>query len=268
MKFQLKKSLKGQKGFTLVELSVVVLVAGLMLTAVMKGQSMLETARAQKFSNEIKNVEALIGTYETATGRLPGDCNGDGLIGTNLGILSGSLVPNASLLYTTTATDQTTRAELYSFDDAAPVANATTASKTSSCAPSGSTDVVAASEANVNVWVNDLRNRNIIGVNTVPRLFAKHIGEDMMYVGTWRDSLTGEDFNAMTFANVPADMAQRVMQSINGSTAKTDFGPIRVFAATAGVPSGAYVSDAFAGTTKGSTVNLVYFFRNQPRSAS
>jgi prepilin-type N-terminal cleavage/methylation domain-containing protein len=68
MKLQLKKSVKAQKGFTLVELSVVVLVAGLMLTAVMKGQSMLETARAQKMSSDIKNIEALIGHYETAAG--------------------------------------------------------------------------------------------------------------------------------------------------------------------------------------------------------
>jgi len=38
MIFTKRKSLETQKGFTLVELSMVVLVAGLLLTAVMKGQ--------------------------------------------------------------------------------------------------------------------------------------------------------------------------------------------------------------------------------------
>ena len=57
MKFTFKKSAKAQKGFTLVELSVVVLVAGLMLTAVMKGQTLVESARAQKLLNDIKNIE-------------------------------------------------------------------------------------------------------------------------------------------------------------------------------------------------------------------
>lgn len=258
MKFQLKKSLKGQKGFTLVELSVVVLVAGLMLTAVMKGQSMLETARAQKMSNDIKNIEALIGGYETAKGRLPGDCNSDGLIGVNL---NGASVL-ADLTYASTIAAQNTRAMLYSNSGAPTTAGSGTAGSEHHCpAVAGA----IAQELNANIWVNDLRAGNFIGVNTVPRLFSKHIGEDMVYVGTWTDTLTGENYNAMTLANVPANMAQRIMQSINGNDSTTNMGQMRVFD---NVTSGTYVSDAFAGATSGSVVNLVYFYRNQPRSAA
>jgi prepilin-type N-terminal cleavage/methylation domain-containing protein len=262
MKFQLKKSAKAQKGFTLVELSVVVLVAGLMLTAVMKGQSMLETARAQKMSNDIKNIEALIGNYETAKGRLPGDCNSDGLIGVNLNTATGSGTQLANLAYASTVASQTARAILYSNDGAATVVGAGTAGNEFHCPPvSGD----MAQEANANIWVNDLRAGNFIGVNTVPRLFAKHIGEDMTFVGTWTDATTGENYNAMTLVNVPATMAQRVMQSINGSDSTTDMGQMRVF--NTGT-TGTYVANAFTGTTTGSVVNLVYFYRNQPRSAA
>ena len=55
-----------------------------------------------------------------------------------------------------------------------------------------------------------------------------------------------------------------MMKSINGSDSTTNVGQIRVID-TASL-TGAYVSDAFVGTTAGSVVNLVYFFRNQPRS--
>jgi prepilin-type N-terminal cleavage/methylation domain-containing protein len=262
MKFKLKKSVKAQKGFTLVELSVVVLVAGLMLTAVMKGQSMLETARAQKMSNDIKNIEALIGNYETAKGRLPGDCNSDGLIGVNLNSGDGTLLTN--LTYASTVSDQSARAILYSNTGAATTA-ATSVTDVGPELHCPAVSGAAANEANANVWVNDLRSGNFIGVNTVPRLFAKHIGEDMTFVGTWRDTTTGENYNAMTLANVPANIAQRVMQSINGSDSTTDMGQIRVFNTAA---AGTYVANAFTGTTTGSVVNLVYFYRNQPRSAA
>ena len=260
MNYLSKKGAKAQKGFTLVELSVVVLVAGLMLTAVMKGQSMLETARAQKMSNDIKNIEALIGNYETAKGRLPGDCNSDGLIGGNLNALAGSVIAN--LAYGSTVTEQAARALMYSNSGAATTAATGTLTGEMHCP---ATSGVSTQESDANIWINDLRAGNFIGVNTVPRLFAKHIGEDMTYVGTWRDAATAEDYNAMTLVNVPANMAQRVMFSINGSDSTTDMGQVRVFNTGA---SGTYIASAFDGANKGSTVNLVYFFRNQPRVAA
>jgi len=256
-----KKSAKAQKGFTLVELSVVILIAGLMLTAVIKGQSMLETARAAKFVNDLKNIETLIGNFETAKGRLPGDCNADGLIGTFLNSPAGTLP--TGLAYTQTAADQATRAQLYSnVSDAPLVGSATAGGPTKYCI----TNAAAAdsSETDPNTWINDLRAYDFIGSNTVPRLFAKHIGEDATFVGTWFDLASGELYNAIVLVNVPASMAQRVMQNINGNDTNTSFGQLRVIT---GEGAGTYVSNAFAGNTKGSVVNLVYFYRNQPRKA-
>ena len=253
MKNLSKKSIKSQKGFTLVELSVVVLVAGLMLTAVMKGQSMLETARAQNLYNDIKNVESLLGQYESVKGRLPGDCNSDGLIGFLL---------NDSTRFSTVAADQATRAELYG-DSAVIVLPNTTGgvlTKTVSC-PVGT--AVASDEANANIWVNDMRTANVLPRNTVPRIFAKHIGEDAVFVGQWFDTTTTESYNAMTLSNVPVDMAQRVMMKINGNDTLTNEGQIRIVDPAASATAGAYVADGFAGDKKG-TVNLVYFFRNHP----
>lgn len=263
MKVCKAKSTKAQKGFTLVELSVVILVAGLMLTAVMKGQSMLETARASKLLSEVKNVEALLGNFETAKGRLPGDCNGDGLIGFSLNSGASNTIATG-LSYATTIDAQKTRAELYSFSGLPTTANAGTIAATvdEHCAAAGS---VAAVEANANVWVNDLRAHNFIGLNSVPRLFSKHIGEDSIFVGQFGDTATGEFYNAMTLSNVPAPMAQRLMKSINGNDSTTDTGQVRVIDNTTG---GTYRSSAFTNAASGSVVNLVYFFRNQPRAGS
>jgi len=256
-----KKNAKAQKGFTLVELSVVILIAGLMLTAVMKGQSMLETARASKLVNDIKNIEALLGNFETAKGRLPGDCNADGIIGVALNTVTGitNTGTPVALSYATTAAAQVGRGEAYSFSGAGSVAALVAGNDTHCPAVAG----VAAAEVNYNIWVNDLRANQFIGSNTVPRLFAKHIAEDMIFVGAFFDTNSAEVYNAMTIANVPAGMAQRVMKSINGSDSTTDMGQMRVIDKTTGAT---YVADAFAGTTTGSVVNLVYFFRNAPRS--
>jgi hypothetical protein len=87
----------------------------------------------------------------------------------------------------------------------------------------------------------------------------------MTFVGTWTDATTAENYNAMTLVNVPASIAQRVVFSINGSDSTTDMGQMRVF--NTGT-TGTYVANAFTGTTTGSVVNLVYFYRNQPRSAA
>lgn len=256
------KSAKAQKGFTLVELSVVILVAGLMLTAVMKGQTMLETARAAKLLNDVKNVEALLGNFETAKGRLPGDCNSDGMIGFQLNAGNGQLAgAMGSVGYSTAPAIQTARATMYSNSGLPTTVGAGVAGNEFHCPPvSGN----VTQEDNANLWVNEMRANNLLPVNTVPRLFAKHIGEDMTYVGTWGDTSTGESYNAMVLANVPAPMAQRLMKSINGSDSTTNVGQIRVIDTTS--LTGAYVPDAFVGTTAGSVVNLVYFFRNQPRS--
>ena len=262
MKFQLKKSVKAQKGFTLVELSVVVLVAGLMLTAVMKGQSMLETARAQNLYNDIKNVESLLGQYESVKGRLPGDCNSDGLMGFSLNANGGSTA-SSTINFDRSAANQALRAELYSqtaLVTAASSASAAALTQEQSCPVASG---VAINEGNANIWINDMRTSNVLPRNTVPRIFAKHIGEDMVFVGAWRDTATNESYNALTLANVPVDMAQRVMMKINGNDTLTNEGQIRVIPATGALATGTYVSGAFAGDKVG-TVNLVYFFRNHP----
>jgi hypothetical protein len=176
---------------------------------------------------------------------------------------STSQTVTTGLTYGLTAANQVTRAELYSLSGSATAPNAAAGLDTHCPAVGG----VQAAEPDPNIWINDLKANNFIGVNTLNRLFAKHIGEDMIFVGSWGDTASGESYNAMVITNVPAPMAMRFMKSINGSDATTDNGAVRVIT---GESAGTYVASAFGtgGTAIGSVVNLVYFYRNQPRTAS
>ena len=265
MKFAFKRSAKAQKGFTLVELSVVVLVAGLMLTAVMKGQTLVESARAQKLLNDIKNIETSIGEYENLTGRLPGDCNRNGIFDypLNTGAVSeGDASGVAAATYGFAA--NSARGLLYSYSGL-PLSGAAAGSAATQdqyCAAVGGAVAAEVGAASAGLWINDLRNAEVINKNTVPRAFAKHIGEDFIFVGSFVDG--DEAYNAMTIANVPYAMAKRVMMKVNGSETITHQGQMRVINATTGAT---YVENAFAaGDVDSPVVNLVYFYRNQPKA--
>ena len=106
------KSLTGsrqQRGFTLVELSVVLVVVGLLFAAVVKGQEVVDSAKSQKLINDIKSTEALIQKFVQIKSRMPGDCNADGVIDFPADQVTRSDVDNTvrSALYDYSTTQKT-----------------------------------------------------------------------------------------------------------------------------------------------------------------
>ncbi len=64
-----------QAGFTLIEIAIVLVIIGLLLGGVLKGQEMIENAKITNLRNDIEGVSAAIYAYKDRYGALPGDDN-------------------------------------------------------------------------------------------------------------------------------------------------------------------------------------------------
>ncbi|MBV2234391.1 MAG: prepilin-type N-terminal cleavage/methylation domain-containing protein, partial [Sterolibacterium sp.] len=62
-----------QSGFTLVEIAIVLVIIGLLLGGVLKGQEMVENSRVKNAINEMNGVAAAYNSYLDRYRRLPGD---------------------------------------------------------------------------------------------------------------------------------------------------------------------------------------------------
>lgn len=65
--------MKKTKAFTLVELSIVIIVIGLLTGAILKGQEIIRNAKLKRIISDFSNVSTAIYTYEDRYDQLPGD---------------------------------------------------------------------------------------------------------------------------------------------------------------------------------------------------
>lgn len=73
--------LRNRKGFTLIEMAIVLVIIGIILGAVMKGQDLITNAKAKNVTSAANNWKALIYAFADRNGRLPGDRDRKGYIG-------------------------------------------------------------------------------------------------------------------------------------------------------------------------------------------
>ena len=67
------KNLRSNKGFTLVELAIVLVIIGIILGAVLKGQELIYNAKVKRVQSQIKEFIAAFYTYYDKYGYYPGD---------------------------------------------------------------------------------------------------------------------------------------------------------------------------------------------------
>ena len=64
---------KQQAGFTLIELAIVLVIIGLLLGGVLKGQALIDSAKVKNMASELKNIQMNVYTYQDKFKALPGD---------------------------------------------------------------------------------------------------------------------------------------------------------------------------------------------------
>jgi prepilin-type N-terminal cleavage/methylation domain-containing protein len=62
-----------QAGFTLVEIAIVLVIIGLLLGGVLKGQELINSAKVKNFATDFRNVPLFIYGYQDKYKALPGD---------------------------------------------------------------------------------------------------------------------------------------------------------------------------------------------------
>jgi prepilin-type N-terminal cleavage/methylation domain-containing protein len=111
------KKIFEQRGFTLVELAIVLVIIGIILGAVIKGQDLIAGAKTKKFANKGREWELSQWTYLDRKGVFAGDADKDGKIGdgnVRTDMTSANLV-NPPYIGTGGATDNKITMGSYSF---------------------------------------------------------------------------------------------------------------------------------------------------------
>lgn len=189
---------RGQGGFTMVELAIVLVIAGIVLVGALKGTDMINKAKIERTVSDIRGIQTMIFEHEKRTGRLAGDCNSDGIIG----VTSGTL--------------QVARLAGTVWDD--------NIDPTLGTGPACLNTTSAETDPNV-VW-KDLRKANIVDPSRLNRLITKNQTNNYYAVGNWNIGTNNVPANVIVIYDVPLWMAKGIDVAIDGASPGANGGAV------------------------------------------
>lgn len=77
----LNKEVKERQGFTLIELSIVLVIIGLIVGGVLVGRDLVEIGKARKLMTQLESYELALNTFRLKYNCIPGDCANAGMFG-------------------------------------------------------------------------------------------------------------------------------------------------------------------------------------------
>lgn len=193
----------GQRGFSLLEIALAMVLLGVLFVGALKSLSMLEQYRQSAFVNGTRALTSHLSAYLNTRGRWPGDCNRDGL-------LDYSFLDVATL----------SAVDLYDYNVPASL---TPADSGENYAPSNvcPTSTLMPFE-DVNVPYNELKQAGLLPSGQPSRISAAHSLGGHAYLGTLtingvaNADLLEERFNAIVLTQVPIAAARRLAVAIDG----------------------------------------------------
>ena len=67
------RKVKKQSGFTLVEIAIVLVIIGLLLGGVLKGQELIESSKIKSMANDLKSISSAVASYQERYRAVPGE---------------------------------------------------------------------------------------------------------------------------------------------------------------------------------------------------
>ena len=217
-------------GFTMVELAIVLVVAGLILVAVLKGTDTVNKAKVERAVADMKGLQGMLLDAKKRNGRLPGDCNNDGTI---------SLYPKSVRTFLSSAetpnVNATNRSVLLNGSCGTPASTGVGHMINDLLAAQivgNGTDCAIADTSNL--VFNELRRSGVVDGARTNMELAKHSNADVFMVGSMQSAAplaTGSvRANVIVMYGIPVWLAEAIDAQIDGAAAD--------YAATAGGVAG------------------------------
>jgi len=213
-KLMSRRSARAQGGFTMVELAIVLVVAGLILVAVLKGTDTVNKAKVERGVADLKGLQSMLLETQKRIGRLPGDCNNDGTI---------ALYPLANRTFLASAAlpivDATNRSVLLNGSCGTP--DSTVAGMTNDLLAAqivAATGIGAIADKS-NLVYNEMRRAGVVDGSRTNRELAMHSNGDVFMVGSTQQA-TGTGLiraNVIIMYGIPVWLAEAIDAEIDGS---------------------------------------------------
>ena len=206
-----------QHGFTMVELAIVLVIAGLILVAVLKGTDTVNKAKVERAVADLRGLQGMVLEHQKRVNRLPGDCDGDGVI--ELGqTVSRTYMPSGQV----PAVDNVQR-EVAALGVCGTVATAATYAGADNAggntiAGVATAGAVVAPDVSNLVW-NEMRRSGVVDGHRTNLELARHNFQDLYLFSSMGINLAATNAtraNVVVMYGVPVWLAEAIDAEVDG----------------------------------------------------